>query len=1250
MIITFKSTAVQQSFKKTFTNLLESCKSSKHAVLFDAVVALDGVGDASDGDSDFSDDAGSSTSTHSIESPTPVTQGSIAEFSRNIPSPEPSPETEGLESELKNFSRKLEIIHKENQDILAKNESLKETVINLEDQRDDLIDQINILQDKNENLKNNLTDVEQQFKNLKNDTAKVLSDTEECNLALQEELVFYKDLQLRLNIATEKADELAEKNESLSSEKLLLQLEVETLKSDLDKNQEFINDGIKQITKLTSEVEDSKLSRDESSRILENIKIENQSLISSYSSLIKNIGEILSIEPDQRPDIPFLAIHSEKDRKEMLELVLEKLKKSIDELQSENKNLKNSFDTYQNKEKKVEETQNKIDSLSGFVESIAEILLVDRNTSAITNKVGKLISLENQYTQFIPKYEEAISSLKKLEEDLIFNQNELQSKAAAQDEIMRINQILTFEKDVLYKENTDLIKQSRCMNSQLQPSKASAEERISGLVSEKNSLNETICKLQDEIKRLEEMSQSDKILQKVLQDMCDQQKLSITTISAENDNLKLHYKCLMSNYTSHIEKLCDLLLLKKEADDTQMSELIEKELKRLLQLESDSAILVHEKAGLLSENDNLQKKLIDTELLLESESLKLSNLEGKVTGLLSEKSINDASYQKEINDLNLIIERERMKYETLAKIADTDKNHLDASSLEHWQQQTTSQTSIIDRILSHLSLKNASDHNESLRLIEEESKRLINLESEFKTVKSLYQKVNQEKEQLLIEIKASSETHDDQNMSVKKEYESLQERYTLLLNDLHNNQARLYKTEKELESKNGHLNDLEIKFKAAVKETHEMKNYVKELSEKSPLNDQKKILEAEESENGHETENPAPKSPEIYYAMISKLEKEMMENKHQLIESKEALKEELKTSQAQNDKRGNCLRKLYGQLQEALKEKERLYLSHNSSQQEILNLRIDKSKLIVERESYKKQIDVLQSHLTSLNEKSVFAQNSRCRKEERSEYESRSLSTYSSDKEVKVWKTIFFEIEVILGLSEKKKKNLPTLDQEVRVANTLSKIRSIEKEIKEARKQSAESQDIISNMGKSLRDYDVRMNELLSSITTMAQEIKTRTLEFENEIYEKNIMIDDLVKKNASANGLKVVKQERQNYELRLRDSNELIRQLSAELSVLNNELEKSEKTVSEQEVMISDFCMKTQRLQAQIARLQERLDEAQNLEADHIFELDKLERRLNKEIEKKSEQTLNLNSAETLASGHSINYENHVASTTLAE
>lgn len=88
---------------------------------------------------------------------------------------------------------------------------------------------------------------------------------------------------------------------------------------------------------------------------------------------------------------------------------------------------------------------------------------------------------------------------------------------------------------------------------------------------------------------------------------------------------------------------------------------------------------------------------------------------------------------------------------------------------------------------------------------------------------------------------------------------------------------------------------------------------------------------------------------------------------------------------------------------------------------------------------------------------------------------------------------------------------------------------------------------------------------------------------------------------------------------------------------------------------MISDFCIKTQRLQSQISRLQERLEEAQTLEADHIFELDKLEKRLNTEIGRKrvqfkSDNSLQSNSADTLASGNSINIVKHAASTTLSE
>lgn len=1027
LIISFRSSAVQQSFKKTYSSLLESCKGSKSHIVFDAVVALDGVGDLSDDESDFSDDGGFSTSTLSLESPTPVTHRSMVEVYQSIPSPDISPKIEELELVLKSSSLTVETLQKENHEINLENERLKESVSNLEDLRDSLMNQVNYLEEKNESLKSNMTDLENQFKILKNDTANILTETEQCNSDLKEEITFYKDIEERLNYANLRSEDLAEQNELLSSKKLLLELEVEALKQELGKNQDDSN------------------------------------------------------------------------------------------------------------------------------------VLVDKSIKA------------------------------------------------------------TAEIEQIRKEN--------------------------------ESLKVTVSKLQDQIGQNEEKLRTEN--KQMLKNQSEQEKL-ISSISAANEKLKVDYQTIVAENKSHFDRISALLSIEDLLGTNEISRIIEKEVKRLLQLQTDYSKLHDEKLNLKnqlsSENEHLKAKLQNSETSRESGLRKVNQLEDKISQLISEKSLCEITLenkQNEINQLKLVIENAKTNDLCLIKSTKEHEELLQKLKNEHQQLQNDyktlqiSQKEIIDKISSYLSLENARDINESIRVIEKETKRLIKLEDEYNTLKELYQKANQEKDRLESQLNGYSEDQGAQNQSIKQDYDSLQEKFNLLLNDLHNNQARLFAMEKELSKKNSKLNNLEARLQASVNEVYQLKGYMSESTrafneERLSFKDQIKKLEA----RSERTDVPQQAPPDFYYTMISKLEKEMLENKTQLIESKEALKAELKHSQAQYDKRGYCLRKLYSQLQESLAEKEKLLSRNNNSQREIQDLQIDKSKLIVEQQALKRQIEVLHDHLASSNEKSVFAYNERERKYVRSDYETKdpSSSDLKSEKAVKVWKTIFFEIEVILGLSDRSMTNLPTLDEETRVANTVSKIKTILKEIKEARKQNAEAQVKITNMADSLRNYDGRMNELLSSITVMAQDIKSKTTDFENQIYQKNIMIDDLVKKTASEDALEAlrsVKQERQNYELRLRDSNDLIKQLSAEISVLKAELEKSEKTISDQEVMISDFCIKTQRLQGQIMRLQERLEEAQALEADHIFELDKMEKRL-KEIGKKtvnfkSENSISPNSTETL-------------------
>ena len=664
---------------------------------------------------------------------------------------------------------------------------------------------------------------------------------------------------------------------------------------------------------------------------------------------------------------------------------------------------------------------------------------------------------------------------------------------------------------------------------------------------------------------------------------------------------------------------------------------------------------------LKNNNEILKTKFYNSERSATLGLKKLNHLEDQISLLIFEKSLYEVyleNMQNEIIRLNSVIENAKINDLSITKTAEEHKKLLEALTAEHQQLFSDfkalqlSQTTMIDRISSSLLLKHSCDLDESIRLVEEESKRLLKSEYEYETLKALYQKAQQEIEKLSSDLNVYGKDKGEQNALIKQEYDSLEKKFNLLLNDLNNNQGRLYAMEKELGKINFKLNDLEAKLQASVNEIYQLKGYISESDrtfnqQKLSLTDHIKKLEAN-SDEIQRANNSQQVQQDFYYTMISKLEKEMMENKTQLIESKESLKAELKKSQAQYDKRGYCLRKIYTQLQEALVEKEKLSSRFTNSQKEIQDLQVDQSKLIVEREALKKQIQILHDSLSSTNEK----QHERGRKHERSDYESkeRCSTDLYSDKEVTVWKTIFFEMEVILGLSERTNANLPSLDHEVRVARTVSKIRSIVKEIKEARKQYAESQKEIISMGASLQHYDSKMNELLSSITIMAQEIKSKTSDFEHQIYEKNMMIDSLVKKNASEDtleSLRAVKKERNNYEIRLCDSNELIRQLSAEISILKAELEKSDKTISDQEVMISDFCIKTQRLQAQIMRLQERLEEAQALEADHIFELDKLEKRIEKKFKFKSNDSISLNSAETLTS---LNLVKHAASTTLTE
>nr|XP_042901376.1 centrosomal protein of 290 kDa isoform X7 [Parasteatoda tepidariorum] len=668
---------------------------------------------------------------------------------------------------------------------------------NMKKEMDSISHSCNNLEGKIKELDNKLRASEADYANLTNKFEKLV-DSENSLKSLSEKLEKER-AQLQNNLKEENS-----KSQRLELNAQKLEKNIQTLQNQLENKVLELN-GLNDETKLAKEKYEGKIKELDNklrASVTDYANLTNKfdKLMASENSL-KSLSEKLEKEKAQLQN----NLKEENSKSQQLELNAQKLGKDIQTLQSqlENKVLElNGLndDTKLAKEKyegKIKELDNKLRAsetdYANLTNKFDKLVTSENSLKSLSEKLeNEKAQLQNNLKEENSKSQQLELNAQKLEKDIQTLQSQLENKVL---ELNGLNDEMKLTKE----KYDETIKEMEAKIADTQAEVSNTSKEVERLTNEKSSLENLLENLEKREKNINDQLFTETEKNKALSLEIDELKRNVEelnknlTIKQEqtlklSENLTKEYEIASQELQNKTEELS---AMQKEIKDlAEMQSSLEKSL-ALLEAEKTEvseklAVEVEKNKSILSEGENLQRKILKLEEIILQKTNNIQKLDG-----------NNKKYEVEMENLsakNSTLEKKNEalfeKNEQLSSDLESQKKIISSLNEEirnkvNEMKDLEEKSSTVDKYkheVQNLSVKCSTLEEEKKMLLEqnemfsnslEEQSSIISCKvdeiNELKAKKSLEEKYELDNKKLQVELSTLSESIETLKLQIEKQ-------------------------------------------------------------------------------------------------------------------------------------------------------------------------------------------------------------------------------------------------------------------------------------------------------------------------------------------------------------------------------------------------------------------------------------------------------------------------------------------------